>query len=474
MGKAKELVVNGFWSMWRIFVFYLKSSVHIIKNREVRIAVMVPHGFYDIDDQGKVASAGEKTDTGGQTIYCWELFGWMSQLPFVKVDMYHRGFDDYPDIFISPRFPNLRLIRIKCGPAGFVRKENLYGEILDEFVNNCFEFIKKHKLRYKVIHGHYADGGYVGFNLKERLWKELSLKVKFFFTFHSLGEAKKRRMTKAGDSPEEIASMNFDIRREVELACLKAADCIAATTFDEPEDVKHLYGVRPKWYQIILGGFDHETFIANSWMKGEKPSWLPDKYVVMAPGRMENSKGHHLLLEAFIDVLKHYPDLKLIIISGKKDPVLLKTEREKAQHKLVYKIIQENNLGKNVIHLNSMPQRELFPIIRFASMYVSPAGFEPLGLTIIEAMIMAIICIISEKAGAVGLCTDGVDSLIVNPFDKITLAGAILWVLEHQEEAIAMGQAGVKTASPLSWKNLSFRLLWMYFGINASFEQNGD
>ena len=448
--------------MPRINFFWLVKAVYAwVRGFRDRIAVVVPHGYYDIDNDGKISSAGRKPDTGGQTIFCWELFGWMSRIPGIKVDMFHRGFGDYPEIFTHERFPNLRMVRIKCGPSEFVRKEELYGPILDEFVDNMLAFIKKEGQKYTVVHGHYADGGYVAGRVARALGRP------FFFTFHSLGAGKKRRMEKADDPKEKIWAMNFEARTPVEEEILRSADCIMATTLDEGEQILMLYGIRPRHHLFLPPGYDGEIFHPSA-EKGERPSHLPEKYVLMAPGRLVNAKGHHLLLQAFVHVRKKHPDVKLVIVGG--DPDLDKNTGEQWQHlRLMHDIIEEeHSLQDAVVHLAGMPQSELIKVIRHALVYVSPAGFEPFGMTLVEAAACALACVFSEKAGASQLFKDGEDSFIVNPFDEVSLAGVIIRMLDSPAMAKEMGEKAAIVASQLSWEKLARKQLAAYFGIGLS------
>ena len=78
-----------------------------------------------------------------------------------------------------------------------IRKELLWPH-LDEFVNKTIKYIKKEKRVPDVVHGHYADGGYVA--------KELSniFNIPFVFTGHSLGRVKKDKLLNEGLREQDI------------------------------------------------------------------------------------------------------------------------------------------------------------------------------------------------------------------------------------------------------------------------------
>src|ERR1035437_2597375 len=125
-----------------------------------RICMVNPQGYFQYP-----APLG-KTDTGGQTIYFLQLAKALGKKN-IKVDIFTRKFNDLP--VEEQIFPNVKIIRIPCGPvAAFVQKEKMY-EIMPEFVENIMHYIEKSKKEYDVIHSHYWDGGYAGHLLSKML-----------------------------------------------------------------------------------------------------------------------------------------------------------------------------------------------------------------------------------------------------------------------------------------------------------------
>ena len=54
-----------------------------------------------------------------------------------------------------------QIVRLDCGPEGYLRKEDLWDH-LDEFVDNLLDLIRRECTAPTLIHSHYADAGYVG------------------------------------------------------------------------------------------------------------------------------------------------------------------------------------------------------------------------------------------------------------------------------------------------------------------------
>ncbi|MEZ4765792.1 MAG: hypothetical protein R3C26_22185 [Calditrichia bacterium] len=113
---------------------------------------------------------------------------------------------DYSQL-IEPVEDKLRIVRIQCGGSKYLRKEMLWGS-LDEYVDKTLKFIKDENDYPDIVHGHYADAGYVA--------KELStfLGVPFVFTGHSLGRIKQSDLENKGMSPEEM-DKKFNISHRI-------------------------------------------------------------------------------------------------------------------------------------------------------------------------------------------------------------------------------------------------------------------
>jgi glycosyltransferase involved in cell wall biosynthesis len=66
-------------------------------------------------------------------------------------------------------------------------------------------------------------------------------------------------------------------------------------------------------------------------------------------------------------------------------------------------------------------------------------GFRGLGRVVVEAMATAIPVIGSNVGGIPDMIQDGVTGFLVPPGDDRALADKIRWILEHPDEAEAMG-----------------------------------
>lgn len=74
--------------------------------------------------------------------------------------------------------------------------------------------------------------------------------------------------------------------------------------------------------------------------------------------------------------------------------------------------------------------------------YVVPSLYEGLGRAVTEAMASGRPVVATAVNGVPDLVTPGATGLLAEPADPASLAGAVLWMLDHPDEATAMGACG--------------------------------
>lgn len=157
------------------------------------IVLISVHGLI----RGHEMELGRDADTGGQVLYVVELLRALAEHPAVaRVDLLTRRVVDprvhadyaQPEEAIAP---GARIVRLPCGPRRYLRKEALWPH-LDSFADQALKYIRRAGRVPDIIHGHYADAGYVGVRLCSLL------EVPLVFTGHSLGQVKRMRLMEKG------------------------------------------------------------------------------------------------------------------------------------------------------------------------------------------------------------------------------------------------------------------------------------
>jgi len=408
-----------------------------------RIAMLSTHGYFD-----PVPQLG-RTDTGGQVVYVLELAKALTTRG-VKVDIYTRWFDQSKDqIDPVPDFPDVRVIRIPCGPWEFIPKEFIYT-VLPELAENMIKFIRENTLSYDLYHGHYVDAGIVTLDLAKAIGKPA------FFTAHSLGAWKQDQM--GGDPQAMEKQFKFKHRIAEEMRIFKAVNAQTLTSQLQLEKLNELYEYSADNIVIIEPGTDIHTY--HPLAEGEKDTeiTLPEKYVFCI-SRIDSNKGHDMLLHAFNIVRKEIPDVDLVIGGGSPTP----KERELDIKAGMKEIVDECGMQDRVHIIGYVPDELMAPYYRQSQMFVLPSLFEPFGMTTAEAMACGTPVVASKFGGIKTVINTGENGVLVDPTNAEKFAGAIIDLLKNHDKAEKIGKAGAQTVKDhLSWEAIARRHLEFY------------
>jgi len=216
---------------------------------------------------------GRDADTGGQTRYVIDLVKQLTQdYPDVQIDLFTRKIgdkrvsDEYNQQF-EQISENCRIVRLPCGGKKYIRKELLWP-YLDEYVDRMIEFLRKEDKEPDIIHGHYADAGYVA--------REVAgvFGIPLVFTGHSLGRIKKSYLQSSGVPDERIEEYYHMSRRILEEEkALERADLVITSTEYERDELFGVYEHRDKPnFQVIPPGLDLEKFFPYFHYEIQDPS----------------------------------------------------------------------------------------------------------------------------------------------------------------------------------------------------------
>jgi len=156
----------------------------------------------------------------------------------------------------------------------------------------------------------------------------------------------------------------------------------------------------------------------------------PEEVLFVLPARFTPEKGHVFLLQA-LHLLKANSNRRVRALLVGDGP--LRAELEAQVRKL--------NLHDEVVFLSSLPQAELFPLIKASDLFVFSSISEGFPLAPAEAMMLER-CVVATRVGGVpDLIEDGISGLLVEPANAPALAGAIERVLSDDALRSRLGRA---------------------------------
>jgi len=381
---------------------------------------------------------GRDADTGGQITYVVEQVRALAAHPDVRnVQLFTRQvFGPKVDASYAEEHeelaPGAEIVRIPCGPRRYLRKEKLWP-YLDEFVDRTMRHLRAQRDLPDVVHGHYADAGYVGSEIARLLG------VPFVFTGHSLGRVKKQRLlAKKPDRDALDRQFNFPQRIEAEEVALETASVVITSTQQEVDQQYELYDhYEPERMEVIPPGVDLSRFRPPG-ENDPKPAIAhdldrffvdPDKPLVVALARPDERKNLTALIRAFGQSETLRERANLAILAGNRDDI---RELGKASRRVLTELLLEADhydlWGKVALPKHHRPEDvpELYRwTARTRGVFVNPALTEPFGLTLIEAAASGVPIVATNDGGPRDIIASCRNGRLVDPLDDDAITAGI-------------------------------------------------
>lgn len=162
--------------------------------------------------------------------------------------------------------------------------------------------------------------------------------------------------------------------------------------------------------------------------------------IVVCVGRIIEQKNPYMLLEAFIQFHKKFPEYKLVIYGeGELKPVIAKMVKERG----VSEFVELPGTVKDII-----------PKIAKAKMFVMTSNFEGMPNALIEAMCIGLPCICTRVSGARDLIKQGENGILVKIGDIKTCCKAMETLAKNEKLASQLGRKATQLTESLSEENI--------------------
>ncbi|MDG5767248.1 HAD-IIB family hydrolase [Balneolales bacterium ANBcel1] len=426
------------------------------KNNQLHLQLFSIHGLI----RGENLELGRDADTGGQTKYVVELAKALGDLERVKqVDLVTRLIDDKrvssdykkPIEEISD---SARIVRIRCGGKRYMRKELLWPH-LSEFVDNVVRFNKKENITPDLLHGHYADAGYVARQLSKLIG------TPYVFTGHSLGRSKKNSLSNKGMTQKQmVEKFNINERIQAEEDILRTAAHVIVSTHHEIEKQYKLYDNFDKAaFTVIPPGIDVEKFYPYYYDHDEnfqKPEsclqardkmeqefarfyYNSDKPLILTICRPDSRKNIQGLITAYGENKELQAIANLAVFAGiRKDIDNLDDNEKEVLTEMLLLMDKYDLYGKMALPKKHDPTNEVPELFRIAAdrkgVFVNSAFSEPFGITLIEAASAGVPIVGPDDGGPQDIVKNCQNGILVDTSDSTALGNAIKSVLIDEEK----------------------------------------
>lgn len=441
----------------------------MVANKEMERGLYIQlfsiHGLI----RGLAPELGRDADTGGQVKYVVELAMELAKREDVaRVDLVTRLIDDKAVsadylVEIEPLSEKARIVRIQCGGRKYLRKELLWPH-LEEFVDRTISFLRKQEWLPDIVHGHYADGGYVAMELG------IAFDVPFIFTGHSLGRNKKEKLLADGMSEERINKhYAMDTRLQVEEEIIRNAGLIVTST---QQEIDRQYGLYDRSghgrFAVIPPGIDLTTFYPYyhhrldpeliseeakqtrmALMHELQRFWtVPEKPFILALCRPDHRKNITGLIEAYGTSPELRAIANLAVFAGIRQDISAMEDNERAV--LTDMLLQMDRFdlyGKLAIPKKHDFATEVPELYRFCAesggVFVNPALIEPFGLTLIEASACGLPIVATNDGGPVDIVANCGCGILVDARQPEEIGKAIQSILVDREQWDSFSNNGV-------------------------------
>jgi glycosyltransferase involved in cell wall biosynthesis len=239
---------------------------------------------------------------------------------------------------------------------------------------------------------------------------------------------------------------------------LNQVDIIIATSPSYIHQSKFLGKYRQK-IKVIPNGINLEEFqikISKEECR-KKLSLARDKIIILFFGNLVQYKAPNLLLRAFSNFKKDYPDVQLIFAG-----------RGPMQHELI-------NLAKKLgvdegVSFSGYVEEELKPLYyKAADIFCLPSVSlaEAFGIVNLEAMATGLPIVASELGGIPDLVREGENGLLFIPGNVKELTNKLEYLLDNKNLRSKMGDRSKKLASNYSWIKIAEKTEAVYKSLSS-------
>jgi len=301
----------------------------------------------------------------------------------------------------------------------------LYYKCIYQFVIDLF-----HRFDFDLIHAHVAlPDGFAGALLAKEIQRPLII------TIHGKDTANAQWST---------AHRNPRCKAAILRALMASSNIVAVSNYVRRSTMEVYPGFDSRKIVVIHGGVD----VTMSQLREKKRS---DSMTILSVGPLIPLKGHKDTIDAMKEVVKAFPNCRLVIIGegGEKDGLMRQ--------------VAENGLQRFVSILDILPHEELLRLMSICDIFVLPSWAEGLGIVYLEAMTFGVPVIGCKGQGIEDIVSHGETGFLVEPKNPRQLTSLLLELLRDEEVRRKVGEAGQEVVlKNYQWANNAAKHIQLY------------
>jgi len=249
---------------------------------------------------------------------------------------------------------------------------------------------------------------------------------------------------------------------------LRAAAAVTGCSAFTLADSERRFGLAPGCGVVVPNGVDLDEIHSggadepgdlgapgSDGPEGPDRPWGGGRPYVLALGRVVEKKGFDLLLEAYagVDESRRTADL---VIGGTGSA--LEDLRARAD---------ALGLGGSVHFVGRLSRGQVARYMAGAHLFVMPSRLEPFGIVILEGWRAGVAVVATNRGGPPEFVRDGVDGVLVDPFDTASFSLALEGLLTDDPRRRAVAAAGRARVAEFAWPVVAEHYRALYASVTA-------
>jgi len=223
--------------------------------------------------------------------------------------------------------------------------------------------------------------------------------------------------------------------------CKRSADIIFAIN-DDTKNFMVSKGFQANKITIMRNGVEHKLI--------DSVKAVSKDYDASFCGRLVKRKGVYDLLDIWDDVLKHFPEGKLVVIG------------QGEEYDALQRAIDTNGLEKNIVLTGYATDTDKIGLFKSSKLFVYPSYEESWAITVTEAMAceLPVVC---YGLSAYNYLSGGIVKLDIG--NKKLMASSIIGLLSDGDQRAKLGLRAKEETKKLDWEDIAAKELSVVSGL---------